>query len=87
MYNVYTWAAALLIITFLEENPGFVYNPKKCIKCLIELMLLKLDSFWLKVELTWLEAELTWNRAYHYAIYGIDIKEVIEKNGEKYFGW
>lgn len=80
MYNVYTWAAALLIITFLEENPGFIYNPKKCIKCLIELMLLKLDSFWLKVE-------LTWNRAYCYAIYGIDIKEVIEKNGEKYFGW
>jgi hypothetical protein len=80
MYNVYTWVAALLIITFLEENPGFIYNPKKCIKCLIELMLLKLDSLWLKVE-------LTWNRAYHYAIYGIDIKEVIEKNGEKYFGW
>ena len=80
MYNVYTWAAALLIITFLEENPGFIYNPKKCIKCLVELMLLKLDSFWLKVE-------LTRNRAYCYAIYGIDIKEVFEKNGEKYFGW
>ena len=80
MYNVYTWAVALVIITFLEENPGFIYNPKKCIKCLIELMLLKLDSFWLGVK-------LTWNRAYCYAIYGIDIKEVIEKNGEKYFGW
>lgn len=80
MYNVYTWAVALVIITFLEENPGFIYNPKKCIKCLIELMLLKLDSFWLEVE-------LTWNRVYLYVIYGIDIKEVIEKNGEKYFGW
>ena len=80
MYNVYTWATALLIITFLEEYPGFIYNPKECIKCLIKLMLLNLESFCLKVE-------LTWNRAYCYAIYGIDIKEVIEKNGEKYFGW
>lgn len=43
--------------------------------------------FWIELHLFWLKGHLSWNRLYCYAIYGIDIKEIIEKNGEKYFGW
>ena len=80
MYNIYSWAAALLIIAFLIEYPQFVYQPKKYIKWFGDIM-------WLELGLFWLKAHLSWNRLWCYTMYGVDIKEVIEKNGEKYFGW
>lgn len=45
------------------------------------------EVMWLKLHLFWLVAQASLDRLYYFVFYGFDIKEVIEKNGEKYFGW
>lgn len=80
MFNTYNLAAALLIIAFLNEYPGFIYHPKECIKLIVELIWLRTQRFWYRVE-------DTWDRVYCYVVYGFDIKEIIEKHGEEYIGW